>query len=100
MAIERSEVVLLGREPSYRRISQPHLVEPDNEDNHHLAPPVWPYLGVVVVVETDVCECPEEEEHDCERDGLTDGAEHHAQVVVEDEGPEKLDKVEEQDRNI
>ena len=52
--------------------------------------PAWPYLGVVVIVETDVCECPEEEDHDCERDGLTDGAEHHAQVVVEDEGTEEL----------
>ena len=50
------------------------------------------YLGIVVIVQTDVCECPEEEDHDCERGGLTDGAEHQAQVVVEDEGAEELQR--------
>ena len=84
-------VVLLGREPGNMRTSQPHLVEPErrflrNEFSIRF------YLGIVVIVETDVCERPEEKDHDCERGGLTDGAEHQAQVVVEDEGAKELER--------
>ena len=84
-------VVLLGREPGNLRTSQPHLVEPErrflrNEFSIRF------YLGIVVIVETDVCESPEEEDHDRERGGLIDRAEHSAQVVVEDESDQELQK--------
>ena len=45
-------------------------------------------FAVVVVVEADVCEAPEEEEHEAEGDWLGDGG--HCQVVVDDEDADEL----------
>ena len=47
-------------------------------------------LAVVIVVQANVGQGPEQEGHHSEGDWLADGAEHLGEVVVDDEDSEKL----------
>ena len=61
----------------------------------HTSPELTSQGGaLLVVVEADVGQGPEEEGHDGEGDGLGDGGVHHREVVVDDEDSEELEEKE------